>query len=138
MGLLDDAIRDHLELKRLGGADPSVVDREESEALDPVLGDDEAGSEADLQTSWESLHPEAGGEMIPAPAPPVDLPTTPGSMQQAEAPNAGQETAELDMGAVMGEQDGAGLLQTSAEVLADAGSSASVPSLEVRSEDAFD
>ncbi|WCB91592.1 hypothetical protein DSM104299_00264 [Baekduia alba] len=36
MGLLDDAIREHLELKRRRGADPSEIEREESEALGPV------------------------------------------------------------------------------------------------------
>ncbi len=35
MGLLDEAIRDHLELKRRSGADPGVVAREEHEALAP-------------------------------------------------------------------------------------------------------
>jgi hypothetical protein len=36
MGLLDDAIREHLELKRLRGADPGAVAREEQDALGPV------------------------------------------------------------------------------------------------------
>ncbi|HLY48267.1 MAG TPA: hypothetical protein VKR21_03650 [Solirubrobacteraceae bacterium] len=36
MGLLDDAIREHLDLKRRRGADPSEVDRLEREALGPV------------------------------------------------------------------------------------------------------
>ncbi len=36
MGLLDDAIREHLELKRRRGADPADVSRQESEALGPV------------------------------------------------------------------------------------------------------
>jgi hypothetical protein len=35
MGLLDDAIREHLELKRRHGADPSEVARQENEALGP-------------------------------------------------------------------------------------------------------
>jgi hypothetical protein len=35
MGLLDDAIREHLELKRRHGADPSDVARQEHEALGP-------------------------------------------------------------------------------------------------------
>jgi hypothetical protein len=35
MGLLDDAIREHLELKRRHGADPSEVARQEQEALGP-------------------------------------------------------------------------------------------------------
>ncbi|HEU4723560.1 MAG TPA: hypothetical protein VFS59_19565, partial [Gemmatimonadaceae bacterium] len=36
MGLLDDAIREHLDLKRRRGADPNEVARLEQEALGPV------------------------------------------------------------------------------------------------------
>jgi hypothetical protein len=36
MGLLDDAIREHLDLKRRRGADPLEVERDEREALGPV------------------------------------------------------------------------------------------------------
>lgn len=36
MGLLDDAIREHLDLKRRRGADPMEVERAEREALGPV------------------------------------------------------------------------------------------------------
>ncbi|MEA2180292.1 MAG: hypothetical protein QOG77_3589 [Solirubrobacteraceae bacterium] len=36
MGLLDEAIREHLELKRRHGADPTEVARQESEALGPA------------------------------------------------------------------------------------------------------
>jgi hypothetical protein len=36
MGLLDDAIREHLDLKRRRGADPTEIAREEDEALGPV------------------------------------------------------------------------------------------------------
>ena len=36
MGDLDEAIREHLELKRRRGADPAEVAREEQEALSPV------------------------------------------------------------------------------------------------------
>src|SRR5579884_3117140 len=36
MGLLDDAIREHLELKRRRGADPNEIERLEQEALGPV------------------------------------------------------------------------------------------------------
>jgi len=38
MGLLDDAIREHLELKRRRGADPGEVAREQREALDTIDG----------------------------------------------------------------------------------------------------
>ena len=40
MGLLDDAIRDHLELKRRHGADPSEVAQQEQEALGPAGRDE--------------------------------------------------------------------------------------------------
>jgi hypothetical protein len=36
MGLLDDAIREHLDLKRRHGADPTEIERAEQEALGPV------------------------------------------------------------------------------------------------------
>ena len=36
MGLLDDAIREHLELKRRRGGDPAEIERAEREALGPV------------------------------------------------------------------------------------------------------
>jgi hypothetical protein len=39
MGLLDDAIREHLDLKRKRGADPGEIERLEREALGPVRRD---------------------------------------------------------------------------------------------------
>ncbi len=77
MGLLDDAIREHMELKRLRGADPAVVAREERDALGPVVPEDEddaAGTSA-----------AAGGG-------------------GAGFAGVGQETAELDMRTVLDEQ----------------------------------
>ena len=47
MGILDDAIRDHLELKRRRGADPAEVERAEREALGPVRRQPEAGDDLD-------------------------------------------------------------------------------------------
>jgi hypothetical protein len=43
MGLLDDAIREHLELKRRRGADPTEIERLEQEALGPVRRGPEPG-----------------------------------------------------------------------------------------------
>jgi hypothetical protein len=46
MGLLDDAIREHLDLKRRRGADPTEIERAEREALGPVRrGPDMTGQE---------------------------------------------------------------------------------------------
>ena len=47
MGLLDDAIREHLELKRRRGADPGEVAREQREALDVVAERTVASADAD-------------------------------------------------------------------------------------------
>ncbi|HWH93561.1 MAG TPA: hypothetical protein VNT03_06845 [Baekduia sp.] len=69
MGLLDDAIREHLDLKRRRGADPSEIAREEAEALGPVrreeiAAEDEmaahAGSYADDGTHEPAALDEPG------------------------------------------------------------------------------
>src|SRR5215217_4221155 len=64
MGLLDDAIREHLELKRRRGADPGEVARQEDEAL----GDPRSG---------EFARPDAEGGAIAAVAPEEELPREP-------------------------------------------------------------
>ena len=60
MGLLDDAIREHLELKRTRGADPSEVLREEREALG-ASGRTEAEPGAQAVARGESTN-DAGRE----------------------------------------------------------------------------
>lgn len=47
MGLLDDAIREHLDLKRRRGADPSEIAKEEADALGPVRRDAAEGELVD-------------------------------------------------------------------------------------------
>jgi hypothetical protein len=80
MGLLDDAIREHLELKRRRGADPGEVAREEREALD------------------DPLHPGAGRDVDPSS---VGSGATPQLAADAPASNVLEETAELDMQSVL-------------------------------------
>lgn len=54
MGLLDDAIREHLDLKRRRGAEPGEVERAEREALGPVRrGPEEGPSKPDHQFEGE-------------------------------------------------------------------------------------
>jgi len=53
MGLLDDAIREHLELKRRAGADPTEVARQEKEALGPVVRGEPLLSEPPAQEAAE-------------------------------------------------------------------------------------
>jgi hypothetical protein len=77
MGLLDDAIREHLELKRRRGADPNEVARQEDEAL----GDPRRGEFAQPDAAPAAAEPE------PAPAEPV----TPGPEPAAVAAGPGAE-----------------------------------------------
>jgi hypothetical protein len=105
MGLLDEAIREHLELKRRSGADPSVVEREEEEALAPAPPEDALagleGQEGELE-----YEDEAYAEDLPIAAADGELP--PAEEEHRIAPSlsdlaaAGlQDTAELDMQAAM-------------------------------------
>jgi hypothetical protein len=57
MGLLDDAIREHLDLKRRRGADPAEVERAEHEALGPVRRNRDPGDVAEP----EALAGDSGG-----------------------------------------------------------------------------
>ena len=98
MGLLDDAIREHMELKRLRGADPGEVAREEHDVLGPVPRGDEAASPshgAGVAISEEIVPEDAGLEEH-------DSPITPQPADDPDFANIGQETAELDMRTVLG------------------------------------
>jgi hypothetical protein len=111
MGLLDDAIRDHLELKRLRGADPGEVAREQREALDPVPGADAAAGQ-DWAPAPDDLDPGANGETLPAAATPAAAPAYSEDAEAAPAAGSrdsagvGQETVELDMQTLMDEDEG--------------------------------
>jgi hypothetical protein len=65
MGLLDDAIREHLDLKRRRGADPMEIEQAEREALGPVgrvptADDAEMNDEPASQPDAEYGHEEDG------------------------------------------------------------------------------
>jgi hypothetical protein len=113
MGLLDDAIREHLELKRLRGADPGEVAREQREALEAVPRGEAA---APAERSGAENEAEAIGEENPPDMPPQEevrapaRPITGGPPVRApqpvsgESPHTSQETAELDMSSVLNEE----------------------------------
>jgi hypothetical protein len=87
MGLLDDAIREHLELKRLRGADPGDVAREEDAALGRVHRRDEP----------EEPEPAAPHQdHIETTRPDESLPQAVGTHPQSHS-SAGQETVEINM-----------------------------------------
>jgi hypothetical protein len=103
MGLLDEAIRDHLELKRQQGADPDELARKEREALEPVAPDEPATWGADASSPVvHDAREEPGVEMTGSafedeePAPDIQ-----GGVDAFST--VGQETAEIDMREVLGE-----------------------------------
>jgi hypothetical protein len=71
MGLLDDAIREHLELKRRHGANPEEVARQENEAL----GESRRA---------EFARPEGAEPLTPAPEPEAEAPP----VEEAAAPES--------------------------------------------------
>jgi hypothetical protein len=111
MGLLDDAIREHLELKRRRGADPGEVAREQHEALDPVPREPDALAAADAPVDGVDAHaPETG---VMAAGVPEDMPDdlADAAVVETAAGAVSGETVELDMRTVLGadedEMDGA-------------------------------
>ncbi|HEY4896715.1 MAG TPA: hypothetical protein VII01_11555 [Solirubrobacteraceae bacterium] len=111
MGLLDDAIREHLELKRRSGADPGAIAQAEHEALDPIFPEEPAVAEDGAMLDGASS--ELSAEQEPtadAYSQPADAGTVASDDQPAPAAegedfsNVGQETAELDMQAMLDEQ----------------------------------
>jgi hypothetical protein len=102
MGSLEEAIREHLELKRLRGADPAEVAREQREALDPPTGEHPAASTDGAAALEDDATAPPGGAPQVEPADP-DHPSHAPTASAAEDLPAGQETAELDMRAVLQE-----------------------------------
>jgi hypothetical protein len=90
MGLLDDAIREHLELKRSHGADPTEVERQEREALGAPRQEAEFASASDAPATDEAaaVPAEEASEVAPEPGP---EPVEPEPESQAEDPWAGDE-----------------------------------------------
>ena len=75
MGLLDDAIREHLELKRQHGADPDEVERQECEALGPGQRNEFAQPAADVDVDEPvAADEEPATTVLPADEPPPPEP----------------------------------------------------------------
>jgi hypothetical protein len=106
MGLLDEAIREHLELKRRRGADLGAVAREEREALAPVFPEASATSHGQPNGEPnEAPANSAGGDAGSALAEPApNTSPRPGDGLPTGGPALAEETAELDMLEVI-EQD---------------------------------
>jgi hypothetical protein len=136
MGLLDEAIREHLELQRKRGGDPTDLARQEQEALGPAVREaDEAVPAPEPAVADPALAPEAAPApealepAVPDPeAPPVhhpgpddalqpdpEAPPPPAEPESAAppppepepAPSTAQETAVFDVDDVFAEEDAA-------------------------------
>ncbi len=104
MGLLDDAIREHLELKRRSGADPGEIAHKEHEALAPVFPDEEAAA-LNAPTGGSTVEDDPAEELPPVVvSSPAEGGPPPGAAA-ADFTHVGQETAELDMSSVLAERD---------------------------------
>jgi len=82
VGLLDDAIREHLDLKRRRGADPAEIERAEREALGPVRRNRDPNAAED---------PEAAAELDPAIGSALDEPDEGVASDLAEEPYGEEE-----------------------------------------------
>jgi hypothetical protein len=96
MGLLDEAIREHLELKRRRGADPSEIARQESEAFG---GGGSAAHESSAVAVAED--PYSPPTTLSEPEPTIAVPFEPELAGAPEPPPAepssiGQPTAEFE------------------------------------------
>jgi hypothetical protein len=108
MGLLDDAIREHLDLKRRNGGDPGEIARKENEALTPVLEDAgtpevEVGTPTPVAENAAAIEDTAYAP--PAPAGAHEPARDPAPSEPTDFEDVGDETAELDMEAVLSEPD---------------------------------
>jgi hypothetical protein len=106
MGVLDDAIREHLELKRKHGASAEEVSREEQEALgaarrepaerpaaepEPAVPAATAGSDAPVEPE-AAAEPEAPVEPEPTPAD-----AGPASPEPADVPSPAEDGGDDDV-----------------------------------------
>jgi hypothetical protein len=94
MGLLDDAIREHLELKRRHGADPQEVARQEDEALGPIGGHEpHPDHEAEQEQEDEGVH-EDQLALVDEPPAPYEPPTAQEPEHEHEPLHVAEEPAE--------------------------------------------
>jgi hypothetical protein len=88
MGLLDDAIREHLELKRRHGADPSEVERQEQEALGPPRRGEPAVDEevAEVEAGAVSIDTFTDDDVLDDPLDEAEAATPAGEPEAPVAP----------------------------------------------------
>jgi hypothetical protein len=116
MGLLDEAIREHLDLKRRRGADPAEVARQEQEALGPVrrtepvpppavegtgevpaVADDPSGPGEFRDPEEDLVGPEQDEPQIAVPFEPVDETGERSASREEGLPGEGPVAADDDV-----------------------------------------
>jgi hypothetical protein len=129
MGILDEAIREHLDLKRRRGADPTEIERDEREALGPVRRNRDPGTPADADEIVQDRRDAPVGSAYDEPdgavaadlvdeydeyddpltdeheslAPVDDAPET-RVMRATDVPTPGESTAEYDVEAMLDDE----------------------------------
>ena len=95
MGLLDDAIREHLELKRRHGADPNEVTRQEREALGAPVRGEFAKPAAEAPAEDDEPAAAAASDEVPEVEEPPEMPgePEPEPVERALAPEPEPEPA---------------------------------------------
>jgi hypothetical protein len=94
MGMLDDAIREHLELKRRHGADPQEVARQEDEALGPIAGGDSHDDDDEFEPDVHEVHEDQLALVDDEPPAPYEPPDAPAEDDEPELPPVAEEPAE--------------------------------------------
>jgi hypothetical protein len=120
VGLLDDAIREHLDLKRRHGADPSEIERAEREALGPVRRAPEPAEEAAIDDDlgrgpavaydhagdedWDEAYFDEAPDHEPSTLDETRIAADPAATEPSPEPeppqprqSSGQETAEYEV-----------------------------------------
>jgi hypothetical protein len=92
--MLDDAIREHLELKRRHGADPQEVARQEDEALGPPAGREPDDDEHSDELEAREIHEDQLALVDEPPAPYEPPAAEPGLEDESGPPHVGEEAAE--------------------------------------------
>ena len=98
MGILDDAIRDHLELKRKGGTQESDLQRLEDEAFGPPSRPGDAPGAVATAEPPEGLNQQSADEMSEPDTGQASMPTTqmPAPEAPVEAPASAEQGGETD------------------------------------------
>jgi hypothetical protein len=117
MGLLDDAIREHLELRRAHGADPTEVERQEREALGAPRQEAEFASPSGDEEAPATVAPEAAAPEAPE-EPDTELePEAEPEAQEADEAWFEDEADEVPRGEALEHPPGAADEQESEDVL---------------------